>query len=63
MKLDKKACMFPMPDYFEVEVDFRDHFKAKSVSFYPNAVQLASRTVRFESENWMDVLTFFHFCL
>ena len=63
MKLDKAACMFPLPDSFHVEVDYRDHFKAKSASFYPGAAQMSSRTVAFESDDWMDVLTFFHFCL
>lgn len=63
MKLDPDKCMFPMEEYYDVEIDYRDHFRAKSVSYYPGAVQLGSRTVSFGSDNWMDVLTFFHFCL
>ena len=63
MKLDPARCMFPTADHYTVEVDYRDHFKARSAGFYPGAARLNSRTVRFESDNWMDVLTFFHFCL
>lgn len=63
LQLDPAKCMFPMSEHFHVEVDFRDHFKAKSNGFYPGAKQLSSRTVAFDADNWMDVLTFFHFCL
>lgn len=63
MKLDPAACMFPLPDHFDVEVDYRDHFRAKDAGWYPGAKQTGTRTVSFSSDNWMDVLTFFHFCL
>lgn len=61
--LDRDACMYPMPDHFTVEVNFRQHFAARSASWYPGASLQDATTVRFESDKWMDVLTFFHFCL
>lgn len=61
-RLDPAQCMFPRPDHYCVEICFREHQKARSASWYPGVKQLDMRTVRFESDNWMDVLTFFHFC-
>lgn len=63
MTLDPKACLFPMPAHFTVEVGYRQHADARSAGWYPGATQVDERTVRFESDAWMDALTFFHFCL
>lgn len=63
MTLDGSRCLYPMPDHFTVDVTFRLHQKARSASWYPGAVQVNDRTVRFEADDWMKVLTFFHFCL
>lgn len=63
MSLDSSRCLYPMPDHFVVDVTFLLHQKARSASWYPRVVQVNDRTVRFESDKWMDVLTFFHFCL
>lgn len=61
--LDPKKCLFPMPEHFTVEVNYKLHHKARSASWYPGAHLKDSCTVAFESDNWMDVLTFFHYCL
>ncbi len=63
MKLDASKCMFPMPEHFSVEICYREHAAAFSNSFYPGCVQIDARTVRFEADNYMEVLRFFHFCL
>lgn len=63
MALDGAKCMFPLPDHFEVEVNYKDHFMAYRNSFYPGARQLDSRRVRFEADDYKQVLAFFHFCL
>lgn len=63
VRLDPQACMFPIPEYFTVEVNYKLHHKARSASWYPGARQVDSCTVVFESHEWMDVLTFFHYCL
>lgn len=42
---------------------YKEHTKAKGQKWYPGASMLDDRTVLFESDNWMDVITFFHFCL
>ncbi len=63
MKLDASLCMFPMPEHFIVEICYKEHAAAFSNSFYPGCVQVDARTVRFEADDYMEVLRFFHFCL
>lgn len=63
MALDRAACLYPMPDRFEVEISYRQHQDARGASWYPGMRQLDDRTVSFASDSWMDVLTMLHFCL
>lgn len=63
MALDRTACLYPTPERFDVEICYRQHFDARGASWYPGMRQIDDRTVRYESERWMDVLTMFHFCL
>lgn len=63
MELDPKKCMFPLPKHFVVEINYKEHSAALSNSCYPGCVQADAKTVRFESDKYMDVLAFFHFCL
>ena len=63
MKLAKEDCLIPLPDHFTVVVNYRQHYMAYRNSFYPGAVQLDSRRVQYITDNYMDVLKFFLFCL
>lgn len=63
MKLDPAQCLYPMPERFAVDVCYREHARARSAGWYPGAEQTDDRTVRYECDQWMDALTFFHFCL
>ena len=60
---DHTGCLYPMPERFTVEVTYQKPFDARGASWYPGVTRSDSRTVRFESSRWMDVLTFFHYCL
>ena len=62
-QLDRDACMFPLPERFVIEVNWRQHYSARRASFYPGCTQVDSKTARFECDNWMDALCFFAFCL
>ena len=53
----------PMPNKFDVEVEYVKHARARRASFYPGVRQLGPRTVRFSSDAYLDVLRFFLFCL
>ena len=52
-----------LPNQFDVEIEFRAHFRARRAGFYPGAQQTGPRTVRFSSDAYYDVLRFFLFCL
>lgn len=52
-----------LPNHFDVEVEYRAHFRARRASFYPEVRQIGPRTVRFSSDAYYDVLRFFLFCL
>ncbi len=53
----------PLPNHFDVEVEFIQHYKARRASFYPNVRQTGPRSVLFSSDAYYDVLRFFMFCL
>ena len=56
-------CRVPLPDRFDTQVRFRDHTRAYARSFYPGARLEDGRTVCFSSEDWYEVLRFYHFVL
>ena len=60
---DAKDCMFPLPEHFHVEINFREHYRAYDGGFYPGAVQVDEKTVAYDSDDWLDVLKFFHWVL
>ncbi|MBQ7113754.1 MAG: M55 family metallopeptidase [Clostridia bacterium] len=59
----REECMFPMPEHFTVEINFKDVYRARVGGFYPGCEQVDSRTVRYECDDWFDVLRFFSFVL
>lgn len=60
---DPQQMQFPLPEYFEVQINFKEHFSAYAGGFYPGATQLDERTVAFEASDWLDVLKFLFFVL
>ena len=60
---DGKDCMFPLPEHFHVEINFREHFRAYDGGFYPGATQVDEKTVAYDSDDWLDCLKFFHWVL
>ena len=61
--LSVQKNLYPLPEHFSVEVNFKEHAKATSASWYPGCVQADARTVLFEADDYMDVLRFFHWVL
>lgn len=61
----KKAarCKVPMPERFQTEIRFREHKVAFSKSFYPGARLEGGKNVLFTSDDWYEVLRFYHFVL
>ena len=56
-------CKVPMPDRFESEIRFREHKAAYSKSFYPGASLKEGKTVCFSTDDWYEMLRFYHFVL
>lgn len=60
-KADK--CHVPMPNMFDCVVRFREHKMAYSKHFYPGATLEENKNVCFSSDDWYEMLRFFHFVL
>lgn len=56
-------CRLTLPEHFETVVRFRQHKQAYSKSFYPGAVLEGSQNLRFASDDWFEILRFYHFVL
>jgi D-amino peptidase len=63
VKQPGETCMFPMPEFFDVEICYRDHAKAKRNSFYPGVELTSERCIRFLHDDFYEVLRMMHFCL
>ena len=63
MAIDPALCRFPLPDFFTVEICYREHGAALNSRWYPGCVQVDERTVRFETKDYIEALRFFYFCL
>lgn len=60
---DLSDCYLTLPDHFELVVEYKDWNTAHSYSFYPGAVAVDAKTVKFESDDYYEVMRFMHFCL
>lgn len=54
-------CLFKLPDEFNVEVSYKNHFNAYKASFYPGAYAVDPATVGFSTKDFLDVLKFMLF--
>ena len=52
-----------MPDHFDSQIRFREHKLAYSKSFYPGATLEEGKIVRFSTDDWYEMLRFYHFVL
>lgn len=56
-------CKIALPGHFDTTVRFREHKTAYSKSFYPGAALSDGKNVSFSSDDWLEVLRFYHFVL
>lgn len=56
-------CPVPLPTYFSAKVRYREQATAYRKQFYPGATLERDKDVCFESEDWYEMLRFFHFVL
>ncbi len=60
---DLSACRLALPAHFTVDVEYTDWNTAHRNSVYPGAISVDAKTVRFESDDYYEVMRFMHFCL
>lgn len=58
---DLQACRLALPGHFVYEPNYKDLKKCYQMSFYPGMKQSDERTLRFESDCYMDVVTAHYF--
>ena len=58
-----KKCQVVLPEHFDVVIRCHQHKRAYSKSFYPGATLEDEKNVCFSSDDWYEVLRFFHFVL
>ncbi len=51
----KKIPTDVIPEYFEVELEYKEHADAARMGYFPGVTRIDSHTVRFESEDWFEV--------
>ena len=52
-----------LPPEFHVTVSYHKHYDAEGSSYYPGACRLDPHTIGFQSNDYYEVLRFFHFVL
>lgn len=57
------ACKIEIPDKFEVEINYREHFKAKKASYFPGVSQTGPYTVKYTAKDINEFSTTMMFIL
>ena len=58
---DHQACVIGLAGEFLVDVSYREPTSAYGAGFYPGAEQVGPHTVRFESDDYFEVMRFIKF--
>ena len=58
-----KDCLIELPTRFETTIQFNNHKYAYKGSFYPGVTQVDEKTIRFESDNFKDLLCLYRFVI
>ncbi len=63
LKGDLVKCCVPMPPHFTVDLGHKSHTTARPASFYPGARLVEPYVVRYEADDYFEVLRFFMFAI
>lgn len=58
-----KEKMVPLPNHFDIEINFKNHIDAYSKSFYPGCKLKDDFTITYSTDNYYDALVMFKFVL
>jgi D-amino peptidase len=61
LKGNLSKYLVTLPDRFSVDIQYKDHTKARQYSFYPGAKLTNSLTIHFEHADYYEVLRFMFF--
>ena len=60
---DVSKNRLPLPQQFTVDITYKEHAMATKASFFPGAVSTQAHSIRFESNDYFEVLRLFAFVL
>jgi D-amino peptidase len=60
---DLSKCKIPLPEFFEVEIRYREHKDAYSASHYPNVMKMDENTIRYGHDDYLEVLRMMKFLI
>ena len=60
---DPAMCRIPLPQHFSLDIRYRKHSRAYQMSFFPGACQVDTFTVRYETDDYFALLSFFMFAV
>jgi D-amino peptidase len=61
LRRERDRCRVELPEHFVLDIQYKDHVKARTSSFYPGAKLKDPVTVRFEHPDYFEVLRFIFF--
>ena len=61
--LPREEFVLQLPGHFRLDVRYNKHAKAYRAGFYQGVQRLDSHTLRYEADDWYEVLRMMHFCL
>ena len=53
---DLKTCLLKLPERFTLEIEFNNPVKAYKSSWYPGCKHIGERTIRFETNDYFEVM-------
>lgn len=60
---DPGRCRVMLPQHFSLEMCYRKHMRAYQMGFFPGACQVDPFTVRYETDDYFSLLSFFMFAI
>ena len=61
LKQDLRGALCGLPDSFDVEVCYKEHKYAEQMSYYPGVRKVSDNTVRFQTDQYLEVLRTYMF--
>jgi D-amino peptidase len=58
---DRKAALLQLPRQFRIEISYTDPVTAYRMGWYPGAQHIGHQTIRFETEEYFDILRILNF--